>query len=481
MSRGKGDAERGPADADGATRSSAGTTDLSRRSVLDAGVRAGLALGAGRLLMPGLAGIGAGARAQRVVAREGEGGYGPLTAAGPEIALPEGFRYRVFGIEGSIMSDGRPTPRSHDGMAAFPLPNGNVRLIRNHEDATPAHLATPIGDPAKAYDPLAPGGTTSLEVRPDGDRELVRDFVSLSGTIWNCAGGPTPWGSWLTCEEATSGPGQGWEREHGYVFEISAAAQTQVEAVPLKALGRFTHEALAFDPADGTVYLTEDRTEAGFYRFVPDAPGDLSRGRLQMLAVGGRPNLDTAQGQTVGEPLYVHWVDIDEVDPPGTALNPSAVFFQGRRQGAASFSRLEGCWYGRGSIFFHATTGGDAEAGQVWEYRPLGPDEGLLVLFFESPGRDVLDSPDNLTVSPRGGLLMCEDGWGSNYLRGLTPDGRIFDFAQNLANVNEFAGATFSPDGRTLFVNVQGDKRVGGEGVLGSTFAIWGPWERGGL
>lgn len=455
-----------------------------RRSLLKKGLGAGLALGAGGLLMPGLLGIRDRALARSsapLVAKRGEGGYGPLVRTGRELELPEGFHYRAFGIEGEPMSDGRPTPRAHDGMAAFLLPNGNIRLIRNHEDTSPAHRATPIGDTSLAYDPVAPGGTTSLEIEPGGERALVRDFVSLSGTIYNCAGGPTPWGSWLTCEEATSGVAQGWEREHGYVYEVPASAEHQVEAAPLPALGRFTHEALALDPESGTVYLTEDRNEAGFYRFVPDAPGDLRRGRLQMLAVEGRPRHDTARGQRVGEPLHAVWIDIEDPDPTRASVDPGNVFRQGWQQGAARFSRLEGCWHGRGSVFFHATDGGDAGAGQVWEYRPLDPDGGLLVLFFESPARNVLDSPDNLTVSPRGGLLMCEDGWGANFLRGLTPDGKVFDFAKNVANLGEFAGATFSPDGKTLFVNVQGDRRPGGDGIRSMTFAIWGPWEAGGL
>ena len=450
--------------------------DNTRRDFLRAALATGVGAGLGLKLYPHLAKLTGGVRAQA-----DHGGYGPLAPAGPELALPEGFRYRMFGVEGTPMSDGRPTPRAHDGMAAFALPNGNVRLIRNHEDRTPAARARPIGDARHAYDPLAPGGTTSLEVRPDGERELVRDFVSLSGTIVNCAGGPTPWGSWLSCEEATSGPGQGWTNDHGYVYEVPAAAEEEFPAIPLKALGRFVHEAVAIDPATGVVYQTEDRDDAGFYRFVPDTPGDLTRGRLEMLAVDGAPQLDTSHGRSVGEPLHARWVPIDDPDPANAALNPAAVFRQGWDRGAARFSRLEGCWFGRGSVFFHATDGGDAGAGQVWEYRPLDDETGLLVLIFESPSRLVLDGPDNITVSPRAGLLICEDGWGANHLRGLTPDGEIFDVARNVADGSEFAGACFSPDGRTLFVNLQGDTRGPGQGVLGRTFAIGGPWGEGAL
>ncbi len=236
------------------------------------------------------------------VARAGEGSYGPLQAAGPDLALPPGFQYRKFGVTGSLMSDGFPTPAAHDGMAAFPLPNGNIRLIRNHEVGW-RDAGTPVAQPV--YDPRAGGGTTSLEIDP-ATRELVRDFVSLSGTAVNCAGGPTPWGSWLSCEETVVGPPQ-MQRKHGYVFEVPVTADGPVEPVPLKAMGRFAHEAAAVDPTTGVVYLTEDQGRAGFYRFLPvlpyrdDRPGDLAAGgELQMLAVHGRPNFDTGHNQVAG-------------------------------------------------------------------------------------------------------------------------------------------------------------------------------------
>ncbi|MGH8930286.1 MAG: PhoX family protein [Egibacteraceae bacterium] len=413
----------------------------------------------------------------------GEGGYGPLRPAGPELALPAGFTYAMFGVTGSMMSDGNPTPRAHDGLAALALANGNVRLIRNHEDGFPPDLATLIGTPTTAYDEIAGGGTTSLEVKITGSGEprLVRDFVSLNGTLENCAGGPTPWGSWLSCEETTEGTFRGWRREHGYVFEVPADAETTVPAEPLRAMGRFSHEAVAIDPDTGIVYETEDSDLSGFYRFIPDTPGQLRRGgRLQMLAIGDRPSYDTRTNQRMGQELSVTWVDIDDPDPQGASANELAVYGQGFERGGATFASLEGCWWGNGAVYFTASDGGNAEEGQVWQYRPAGRDEGMLRLVFESPDEAVLDNPDNITVSPRGGLLLCEDGDTDNqFLRGLTIDGRIFDFAQNLANDSEWAGATFSPDGRTLFVNIQGDTGPDDPGHPGMTFAIWGPWENG--
>ena len=411
------------------------------------------------------------------------GGYGPLVEAGPELALPERFRYQKFGVEGTPLRDGTPTPRAHDGMAAFALPNGNIRLIRNHEDSEPPSSATPIGHPALAYDALAGGGTTSLELRieADSELELVDAFVSLGGTIVNCAGGPTPWGTWLSCEEATAGTRSGWSREHGYVFEVPARSGVQVSAVPLKAMGRFTHEAVAIDPVTGVVYETEDvairQSRSGFYRFIPDRPGILAAGgRLEMLAIRDEPNADLGEGVPVGERMPVAWVHIADPDPPEVADNRSAVFEQGREQGAAAFRRLEGCWHAADSVYFHATTGGARRLGQVWRYLP-GAEE--LELFFESPAPEVLNRPDNLTMSPRGSLLICEDVAGTCSLRGLTPDGQIFDFARNIINEREFAGATFSPDGRTLFVNIQGDLKSRGPGHPGMTFAITGPWQEG--
>jgi secreted PhoX family phosphatase len=415
-------------------------------------------------------------------ASRGEGGYGPIAPAGPELALPAGFTYAVLSTAGAPMSDGNPTPNAFDGMAAFRLPNGNVRLIRNHENRNNPLTARVKGDAARAYDAKAGGGCTSLEVRiaAGGRPELVRDFMSLNGTIVNCAGGPTPWGTWLSCEESTEGRAHGWGQEHGYIFEVPVAAEDEVEPVPLKAMGRFVHEAVAVDRETGIVYETEDRFMAGFYRFIPTQRGSLrAGGRLQMLAVDGRRNFDASHGQRMGARLPAIWVDIDYPDPL-SAYDTSAVFAQGFAKGGARFTRLEGCWYADRSIFFHATDGGDVRRGQVWQYRPAAADSGELTLVFESPSADVLDGPDNVTVSPRGGIVICEDGGGEQFVRGLTRDGRIFDFAKNLISTDEFAGACFSPNGRVLFLNIMGSTVDPGPS-LGQTFAIWGPWEEGAL
>lgn len=438
-------------------------------------------------------------------------GYGPLSPAGNELALPPGFQYSVVSLEGTRMADGYPAPKAMDGMAAFPLPNGNVLLVRNHEDREEprslrprpsgssttdgyAHglLGTHFGPRSFAYDTWAAGGCTSLEVEPHGRRRLVREWWSLVGTAVNCAGGPTPWGSWITCEETAYGPdawqanhsaSTGWAQRHGYCFEVPVTDDESkaggpgrpANAVPLRQLGRFAHEAVAVDPATGTIYETEDQGDvSGFYRFVPDtvptAPGQLASitGRLQMLKVVGVNQARLMVGQTPGAPIPCEWVDIPNPDAApflnsDRSINRSGVFDQGFNIGSggkrgAAFRRLEGCWYAAGKIYFQSTNGGDFGFGQVWTYTP-DPDDndkGTLQLLVESNHPNVFDGPDNICVSPRGGLVVCEDGSNAQFLRGISPTGEVFDFARNLHNSIEFAGACFSPDGQTLFVNILG-------------------------
>ena len=433
------------------------------------------------------------------------GGYGPLSPRRDQstgevmLALPAGFEYWSFGLTGEPGSDGFPTPDRHDGMAAFAGPRAHtVRLVRNHERGySPVPFEGSgdeplVGNPDNAYDRNSGGACTTLLFDTQQMR-LLDSFISINGTSVNCAGGPTPWGSWLTCEETTNGPESQfrapgapdsdpfdstivYEKRHGYVFEVPAEGGPVTSPQPLTRLGRFAHEAVAVDPGNGLVYETEDTGRAGFYRFVPLEPGNLAAGgQLQMLRVMDRPYYDTRTGQTVGRRLAVDWVDIGDPDPASATLNPSAVFEQGHAAGGATFARLEGCWYADGSIWFNSTSGGDAGLGQVWEYRHRGQTTGQLTLVYESTDAARLEAPDNITVSPRGGLLLCEDGSDEQYLRGVDFEGRIFDFALNLISENqdkEFAGATYSPDGSVLFVNIQ---------TPGVSFAIRGPWERGTL
>ena len=423
-------------------------------------------------------------------------GYGELFPAAAKntgetfLALPKNFEYTVIGKKGNKLSDGNTTPRAHDGMATFDV-KGGLRIVRNHE-ITNNKLPIPgsaIG--ANPYDETAGGGTTTLVINPK-TRLIERDFVSLSGTLVNCAGGRTPWGSWISCEETTLGQTKsknsrgvetgGFAKPHGYCFEVSASANNALPAVPLKAMGRFVHEAVAVDPKTGIVYLTEDNTPSGFYRFLPNRSRRLAEGgTLQILVVKDKPNFDTRKGLRNGATFTATWTTIDDPDPAEADVDSLAVYKQGEKKGAAIFARLEGAFAGEdGKIYFVSTSGGDAKGGQIWLYERASRDEGRLTLVFQSPDRNILDMPDNICLHPKNELLfMCEDGdyvgvqgTPETFLRILTPYGKIADFAKNIVPghlTSEFAGSTFSRNGETLFVNLQ---------VVGLTFAIWGDWNQ---
>ena len=422
-------------------------------------------------------------------------GYGPLRPAVDEttglelLQLPEGFTYRTFGWTGDRMADGRETPGAHDGMAVIADDAGVLTLVRNHEIERFGQSLAPAD---QSYDPQAGGGCTSLRFDTNSG-EWLDSWVSLSGTSRNCAGGPTPWGTWLSCEETVLGIGAeykgrryGYEREHGYVFEVPATGLSDARPVP--GMGRFWHEAVAVDPGTGIIYETEDRSTAGFYRFLPTSPGvegqrpDLSQGgRLQMMTLDGLS--DTRKGIPAGATYDVGWVDIEDPDrphSPGTD-DTLGVYSQGREQGGATFGRLEGCAFDGGRVYITATIGGDAQKGQVWAY---SPGEETITLIYESPRSQVLDMPDNLAVSPRGGLILCEDGYRKpQRMHALSIEGRLFPLAANNVVLtgqknrfkgdfrgDEWAGACFSPDGQWLLVNVQ---------TPGFTCAIHGPWGEG--
>lgn len=383
--------------------------------------------------------------------------------------LPEDFSYRVISRLGDVMDDGFRVPDRADGMGCFDLGNGRLALVRNHE-LTPNEEGGGVLGPA--YDTLArslvplPGGTTTIELDATS-LERTREYRSLAGTIRNCAGGVTPWNSWLTCEEHNARADGRINRDHGYVFEVPADAGGLVEPRPLKAMGRFIHEAACVDPATGIVYLTEDRPDSLLYRFIPSHPGELARGgTLQALVLDGVTDTSNHDGPAieVGVPVAGSWVTLDDPESPEDDLR-----LRGAAMGAATFVRGEGIWMGEGEMYFVATNGGAAREGQIFRLRPNQQGSDLLELFYESPSGSEYSYGDNICVAPNGHLIVCEDQHGirvDNHLRGLTPAGEPYALGR-IRLQTEPAGACFSPDGRTMFLNIYQPTM---------TLAITGPW-----
>jgi hypothetical protein len=449
------------------------TVRLSRRSfALGSAAFAGLAIACAPGRLGSISGQGA--------------GYGPLVADPAGLFdLPAGFSYRIISRLGDAMDDGLRVPDNADGMGAFRLDSRRIALVRNHE-LRPSHqdrgpFAGTAARALRGYDEAEgrslPGGTSTIVYDYRSGR-IEAQYLSLVGTIRNCAGGVTPWGSWLTCEEDVSRAGSGLGRDHGWVFEVPAAGRGLAEPVALTALGRFNHEAAAVDPRSGIVYLTEDREDGLFYRLLPAQPGRLrAGGRLQALAFAERDR--PADSRNGGGPLLpvqswqaVRWIDLDDVESPEDDLRR-----RGHAAGAVLFARGEGIHFAGGDFYFCCTSGGAAGFGQVMRYRPSRreghSDEaslaGQLQIFVESTDPGTLNYCDNLVMAPTGHLVLCEDQAGpveSNHLRGVTPGGAVYPIAR-LHDQTELAGACFSPDGGTLFVNLYHPAR---------TLAVTGPW-----
>lgn len=444
----------------------------------------------------------------------------------PLLQLPEGFSYRSFGWTGDIMNNGQATPPRHDGMAVVEERGPLTMLIRNHENGTATDFeGNTFGliDSRAVYDDVvsaalgAPegvsGGTTTVILR---NGEYYKTIPSLGGTIVNCAGGPTPWGTWLTCEETTTDLTEIGGKKHGYVFEVTWNGNKRA-AKPIVNMGRMAHEAVAVNPQNGDVYLTEDRrNRAGLYKYAPDFPqfrfGALEKGgSLYAAKVAGEDNVDI-NAPAIGDTYQIEWVRIDEPDAdPGQFTDDtvdgeaSGPFLEAYSKGGLRMSRGEGCWYSPkdGLIYFVDTGAGLASDGRrgrgegaVWAFDTV---RNVLTCIYVSENPLAGNNPDNLTVSPRGGIVLCEDGGGveddfgfGERLLGLTPTGQPFIFGKNNIQLEqsdilaagkslrfiaeddyrnrEWCGACFNSSGDTLFVNVQ---------TPGVTFAITGPWTNG--
>lgn len=418
-------------------------------------------------------------------------GYGPLINKGI-IKLPKGFEYKIISKAGGIMSDGLILPGRPDGMGTFKGSDGRVVVIRNHENSPSQIAASPFGEKNELLDKVKKekifdrgfgktphiGGTTTF-IYNERTQEIERTFMSLVGTARNCAGGITPWGSWLTCEEYVSNKSDVHEENHGYVFEVPMTEKKGLKyPLPLRAMGRFNHEAVAVDPRTGIVYLTEDRYDGLFYRFIPKVKGVLHKGgKLQALAFVWKSSMDTRNRPDInikeGIKYAAKWIDMEDVDADGDNLR-----IRGFAKGAACFARAEGIWFGKGELFFACTNGGKHKTGQIFRYIP-SKYEGQskeasekyrprIELFAEPNDTKLLKYCDNLTIAPWSDIVFCEDHRHQPRISGITKDGRFYKIAQNTEYACEFAGVCFSPSGKTLFVNIQDE---------GLTLAITGPWQ----
>ena len=460
------------------------TSSISRRNLLRSSAVGGLGIVfAGSI--EAIVGSGAAQAARASV------GYGALVPDPANLlSLPPGFSYKIVAQAGvTLLESGEPTPSDADGTGFFRSQNGSV-LVNNHEIGGGEPYGVPAL-PGLTYDPGAHGGTTNIEVDKDGNR--IREYVSVAGTHNNCAGGITPWTTWLTCEETEQRAGGVFQKDHGYVFEVDAFDRdANSNPVPLKFLGRFAHEAVAVDPATHAIYLTED---AGgplglYFRWTPPAGFQGGKGALRALALslggdtagklqamncfdGDRHIADLSEASEPGTRYKVTWVDVPERDASVISVRKQFTNDQVTRS-----RKLEGAWWADGGAYFVASfarvTDGSVNEhdGQVWFYDQTSQSVTLKTIFGVNPDPDQdtnYDGPDNITVSPYGGVILAEDGVGLSHLVGVTAQGKAYPLGRNELNDSEFTGPTFSDDGKILFANIQ---------TPGYVFAITGPWGR---
>jgi uncharacterized protein len=437
---------------------------------------------------------------------------------GDLLALPHGFSYAVVAKAGGTqIHDGRgkvvgKTPESPDGTVAVNH-GSRLRLIQNHEISDDGEFNVPHVK-GTVYDEGAPGGgCTVIETSRNGDR--ISQWVALSGTYDNCAGGPAPWGAWLSCEETEVTAGTGTlTKDHGYVFEVFADTPVHQSPKPIKAWGRAAHEAVVVEPSRERVYLTEDAskptgllyrwTAPRGYKLRPYIANSLSdhAGTLEALAVLTNdgsilPDLAYVTSAEIGRPFKTKWVNVPDRTAKTTSLRKQ--FADGQ---VTHSKKLEGAWGDAHGMYFvssFAFAEGDLPAnatkhdGQHWYYNYRDQTLTLVAYFpyneqlhIESPnweqtlGRSIdlaFDGPDGCHVSPYGTVILTEDGNTANHMLSWTPETGAQAIVRNQmlieksdlgGNVySEMTGPTFSPDGRVLFGNVQ---------VPGYVFAIRGPW-----
>ena len=397
------------------------------------------------------------------------------------LKVMEKFSYKIISEKGQIMSDGLTVPDKADGMASFIGEDGKIILIRNHEIG---HFKTIekllklnpfyknknymnknknlIYDLGKNGVPCC-GGTTTLVYNPKS-KKIEKEYLSLAGTLVNCSGGPTPWNTWISCEETVATQNYDLAKNHGYNFEVTPSENINLNnAIPLKAMGRFRHEGVAIDPVTSIAYQTEDRDEGLIYKFIPNTKEQyIMGGKLQSLSIKNGLN-DTRNwnknNYNKNIKYKIEWLDIQDVENKDDKLRYSMA-----DKGAAIFARPEGIWFSNNIVYFTCTSGGAKKLGQIWK---LDVKKQTIELMFESHNSDTMRKCDNITIAPWGDVIVCEDGKGKDKIIGIKENGDTYVIAENSFNNSEFAGVNFSPDGSILFVNIYSPTM---------TIAITGPW-----
>ena len=356
-------------------------------------------------------------------AQPGPGPYGDLKKPDANgIMLPEGFTSRLIALSRQRVALTPYTWHDYpDGGATYPTDQGGWIYVSNSEVADA-------------------GGAGA--VRFDSVGNIVDAYRILEGTSSNCAGGPTPWGTWLSCEETA----------RGRVWECDPTGKR--EPILLSKLGTFTHEAAAVDPEGRRVYLTEDRDDGGFYRFTPRNYPNLAAGVLEIARVE-----DIARVHAGGASA-VTWRPIP--DPEYFRAEPT------RRQVSVRtpFAGGEGCWFDSGVVYF--TTKGD---NRVWSYRTA--DATIELLYDGTTTQRVLLGVDNVYVAPRSGdVFVAEDGGDLDIVM-ITPERRVARLLKLVGSVHdgsELTGPALSPAGDRFYFSSQRSFRKG------ATYEVTGPF-----